>query len=565
MYKLKSSTGLVKEHACATCGVIDNLYVDKKGITYNQCITCRSLMYKNNAIKSRITYKEKTGFDNPSNNPDVANKKIATNRKNRNVDYPTRSQDVKDKIKATVNAHYNVDNVSQAQEVKDLKRAKSQEKYNTNCTLQAPEVYAKSIETMLRLWDVDHPQRSVLIRNKTIATNMYVYGTKTPAENADVLSKMISTNISLRGVSYVAQDPEVTKKGRITHKANYWDTYVTGLKMKGLIPQFDIEYFKNNTDNYTFKCTYCNKVFVSSASNVQDARCTCTHNRSSYEKAIASWLESIGIIVETNKRYYEEGVYKYEIDVFLPEYNLGIDFHGLFWHCDLNKSKSYHQDKYLYFKDTGVAFIQVFEDEWVNKQDIVKSIILSKIGKSTQYYQGRKCNIRSLSFKETSLFLEQNHLQGACPSKANLGLYNEEELVAVMTFGLPRNKGNTGFELLRYAVKLHSNVVGGFPKLLKAFKKDNTAVIYSFVNVRYFTGCSYANNGFTQVTLTAPNYFYFKQNTTKLESRRQYQKHLLSSKLACFDESLSEYTNMLNNGFYRIFDAGNLKMVLNVK
>ncbi|MCX6751140.1 MAG: hypothetical protein NTZ83_06805, partial [Candidatus Pacearchaeota archaeon] len=57
--------------------------------------------------------------------------------------------------------------------------------------------------------------------------------------------------------------------------------------------------------------------------------------------------------------------------------------------------------------------------------------------------------------------------------------------------------------------------------------------------------------------------YFKKQDPSKLYSRRDFQKHLLANKLDIFDPVLSEYENMLNNGYLRIFDAGNLKMVKN--
>jgi len=53
---------------------------------------------------------------------------------------------------------------------------------------------------------------------------------------------------------------------------------------------------------------------------------------------------------------------------------------------------------------------------------------------------------------------------------------------------------------------------------------------------------------------------YFRKNTFELFHRINFQKHKLKEKLETFDAALSEYDNMLNNNYLRIFDAGNLKM-----
>lgn len=61
--------------------------------------------------------------------------------------------------------------------------------------------------------------------------------------------------------------------------------------------------------------------------------------------------------------------------------------------------------------------------------------------------------------------------------------------------------------------------------------------------------------------LTTPNYFYFKQSPYEIGSRISYQKHKLHAKLPLFDESKTEYENMKANGYKRVFDASNLKVI----
>jgi len=52
-----------------------------------------------------------------------------------------------------------------------------------------------------------------------------------------------------------------------------------------------------------------------------------------------------------------------------------------------------------------------------------------------------------------------------------------------------------------------------------------------------------------------------KNMNLDIEHRSNYQKHKLKKILKIFDEHLTEYQNMVNNGYLRVFDAGNLVMV----
>ena len=109
--------------------------------------------------------------------------------------------------------------------------------------------------------------------------------------------------------------------------------------------------------------------------------------------------------------------------------------------------------------------------------------------------------------------------------------------------------------------KINFSVIGGFQKILKYFEKTyKPKKIVSFVDLRYFDGKGYKNSGFYEVSTTKPDYFYFKNNSFDLQHRINFQKHKLKDKLENFDPLKTEYENMINNGYYRIFDAGNLKM-----
>ena len=145
-------------------------------------------------------------------------------------------------------------------------------------------------------------------------------------------------------------------------------------------------------------------------------------------------------------------------------------------------------------------------------------------------------------------------------------MFFENELICISSFGINRFSKEKNWELIRFCTKLGFNVVGGFPKLLKYFINTyNPNIIESYIDLRYFDGKGYINSGFNEISITKPNYFYFKENTFELFNRISFQKHKLKDKLEIFDENLTEYENMINNGYLRIFDAGNLKMEKTIK
>jgi hypothetical protein len=148
------------------------------------------------------------------------------------------------------------------------------------------------------------------------------------------------------------------------------------------------------------------------------------------------------------------------------------------------------------------------------KKDIVKSRIKNILGLTGNKIYARKCEIREVKSSESKLFLNDNHIQGNVNSKIKLGLYYNDELVSLMTFGSLRKNLNQSsidnvYELLRFCNKLNCSVIGGADKLLKHFIKEyNPKEIISYADRRWSQGDLYSNLGFTEITKNKPNYWY---------------------------------------------------------
>ena len=73
--------------------------------------------------------------------------------------------------------------------------------------------------------------------------------------------------------------------------------------------------------------------------------CHYTENNgtSFYEKEIINFIKSIydGEIIENNRHI----ISPMELDIYIPQKNLAIEFNGLYWHSELFRDKNYHFDK----------------------------------------------------------------------------------------------------------------------------------------------------------------------------------------------------------------------------
>jgi hypothetical protein len=243
-----------------------------------------------------------------------------------------------------------------------------------------------------------------------------------------------------------------------------------------------------------------------------------------------------------------------EIDIFIKSKNFGIEYNGTFWHNDTIRPKNHLLEKSEFMASKGINLIHIFDTEWLHKKEICKSIISSRLGIYKEKLFARKCDIKELTSKEYSNFVERCHIQGKRNSSVRLGLFYNERLVAVMGF----NKLKEGYEMTRFCCELYVSIVGGAEKLFRHFiKKHKDVIVVSFSDRRLFTGRIYEKLGFVLKGISKPNYFYFKKGTLKLESRVKYQKHKLHTLLKNYEPSLSEIENMRNNGYLRIWDCGN--------
>lgn len=273
------------------------------------------------------------------------------------------------------------------------------------------------------------------------------------------------------------------------------------------------------------------------------------------EKDIAIWLESLDIKVIHNDRSI---IPPFELDMYLPEYDLAIEYNGLYWHSELNgKDSNYHVHKNKLCNEQGIALITIFEDEWLNHEVIVKSRLRNLVNKTEKRIFARKCQIIQISSQSANEFLNQNHIQGAGRSNARYGAIYENRLVAVMTFSKSNlSRKISGWEIDRFCSVLDTSIPGIASKIFKQFVKDqNPEDVISFADKRWSNDGFYTKLGFVLEKETKPNYWYFRPNECKRYHRFSLRKNKDD------DQSLTEWENRQSQGWDRIWDCGNLKYV----
>ena len=315
-----------------------------------------------------------------------------------------------------------------------------------------------------------------------------------------------------------------------------------------------VEYTKNDS-KVTIICPIHGEFQQIPKLHIQGSICyKCTYNTSKMEIGFTDFIKTFysGEVI-TNSRSI---IYPYELDIFLPEFNLGIEINGMYWHSEKFKEKKAHLNKYNLCKEKGIRLVSIWEWEILENKTKIENFIKNLISKKIKL-GARKLQIRNVSIEDQKNFLENNHLQGYVSCSLALGLYKDDELIQIMTLRI-KDKKNKIFEIGRLATKVGYSVIGGAERLFKnLLSLVDYEEIISYNNMDKFTGEVYERLGLTFENITIP---YGWISDRRFLPRYQTQKSKLVRK--GFDKNKSESEIMRNEGFSKIYLTGVQKFVL---
>ena len=385
-------------------------------------------------------------------------------------------------------------------------------------------------------------------------TNLEKYGNVVPFFNPEIKARVEQANILKYGV------PNPTS-GNVVN----FDIWYNRNRLVQFLKEKAIELGRKPTLYETaawFNVVHSNAAYRAKEWGLQDV-IDINPLRSAYENELVFWLkEDLGITnVETSNRTILNGL---EIDIYLPDYKLGIEFNGEFWHCDQNPKYSdhggrstKHQEKSLLAEEKGIFLFHIFEHEWSDKftsknpkfrnaRENIKNRIKALIGQETIRYDARKCQIREITEETKKDFLESYHIQGSdLKSAYAIGLFLGDEMVECMSFRHSKYKKYT-WELSRFCTKHGVSVRGGASKLFSYFLKNKAQTgdtIVSYNDITKTKGTLYKTLGFQCVSIGSPNYWWVNLDNYDIRSRYQ-------------EQAAGEVQRMHDLGYSRICDAG---------
>ena len=413
-------------------------------------------------------------------------------------------------------------------------------------------------ETCNNKYGVDNPMKSDLVKNILKNSLMTKYGVNHYSKTDEYKRKYKETCNNKYGVDNASKS-KIVKEIISDIKFNSYNSID---KYKSLLSK-DYDIISYNRDRifniYHRTCGENFKIFIGTFSdrirsnNIICTKCNPVDQLSSgREIELKQFLKSKDINFVENSY---EIISPLSLDIYIPELKLAFEFNGVYWHSELFKNKHYHINKTKICEDVGIKLIHVWEDDWVYKNNIIKSVILNKIGKNETTIYARKCVLKVVEdIKLVKNFLNDNHIQGYSHSNIKLGLYYENKLVSLMTFGKKRKN----MELVRFCNKLNTNVVGGSSKLFKYFIKNyKFEFIESFSDTSIFSGDMYSYLGFKFINNTPINYHWVVDGIR----RHRFSFNKKSLVKGGHDSNLSESEIMKSLGYYKIWECGMKKWI----
>lgn len=458
--------------------------------------------------------------------------------------------------KKTNLSKYGVENLSQSPEIQEKIKQNSLEKYGTKHFLSSKEVRDKIGKTNLEKYGNENIFDSKEIKEKIKQTMKKKYGVEYSLQSDKIKNKFYKSMVEKYGTQYAMHSFQIREKRRNSMQSNIQNKI---FDFEHITPLFEEEEFIGINKFYKWKCNTCYTTFEDHLDYGHIPRCPrCNPKKVKIDrkqKELVKWLKTIlniKNIVEEDKNIISPD----SVNIYLPEYHIAIDLISLYWHSESQGRDRNHQiNKTALCASRGVDLITIFEDEWMIKQKIIKSIIKQKLGLFGKSLNIKNCFVKEITNKDASFFYERNHLQGHVNSRINYGLFHQTEgLVSCFSISRARFNQHYEWEITRFTNRMNFYISDAFETFLNHFKEQNRGSIITYADCRYFDASIYEKNGFINAGRSEPNYFY--TNYLDRHNRLQFQKNRLEGKLKYFDGDLTEWQNMQMNGWDRVWDCG---------
>jgi hypothetical protein len=298
------------------------------------------------------------------------------------------------------------------------------------------------------------------IVQKMAETNMKRYGVKAPLQNKDILAKMEQTNMERygnicsmqgsnkeeyyqRAVKKYGKGTLQSKAGKIacSHRHNMmYRKYENYFKEQNLECMTKIDDVHMLHQHIQLKCKICGRVFNHTVNTSIIPVCrTChplvTNKVSNEETEVYEYVKTL-----TSNSVYQSNrteIAPLELDIWCPGDKVAIEYDGLYWHNG-EAFKSKHNFKTIECEKRGIRLIHIFDVDWREKKDIVKSILATVFNK-VAYIDYSSCSIKEIDEDEYSSFFCENSLKKYKEPTISIGVFSKGELIGCFSLILDKD------------------------------------------------------------------------------------------------------------------------------
>ncbi|MFW6172964.1 MAG: DUF7487 domain-containing protein [Elusimicrobiota bacterium] len=491
------------------------------------------------ACHKQCRIKEQKQQISPFSDPKVREKAKQTNLKKYGVKQASQNKKIAKKISDT----------KQTKKYKERIQATNKRRYGVENVFQSEEVKAKIKETKKKKYGYEHHAPNKKIRNQTQKTCIKNFGVDNPMKDTVIKQKAIenyhkaiseSDNNHYRMINILNQNDfwELMRQGKSLRELSY----IFNIKYESLASTLSKEQFSEKySTTYSYPSNQTQKNIVKKISKF-------------YKKKI---------LFNTRKI-----IPPYELDIYMPQDKVAIEFNGSFWHSECmlpkNQARNKHYNKTKICEEKKIRLIHIFEHQWIEREKQILNFIRSSLGANSIKIPARKCKITN---SNESDFMEEYHIQGK--PRGTLQWFNlvyNNKTVASMTAGKHHEKGgDTSVCVLnRLVFKKDRTVQGGASRLFKYFKqwaiKNGYRKIISWSDTSISYGNIYKVLGFTLDKEHRPGYFYYDTKNhcyIKRQSRRKYNKQRPKG------VTIADWNQ--KDGLYRIWDCGKRSFVYDLQ
>lgn len=394
------------------------------------------------------TMQEKYGVTNPMDKEEFR-QAISNSHNNRTKEQVQESSNKRRQTKLEKYGDENYHNIEQAKQTMT-------DRYGVQIGYQTEKAVKNRIESSIEKYGVDNPFKSKEVHELAKQKIQEIYGTNSSLNDSKVREKIKQTNLKKYGYENAMSAKNIQNK----HKQNM-------LRKYGVTTGYLTE---NGINSHKFgTISKINKKFV------ETLKSHIPTIEVKLEKAIGSYCYDICIndqlLIDINPTISHNSTYSYPFYVGMKKENNPV-------------SNDYHHLRCINALENGYELISIFD--WMEEDKII-DIIKARLKLLNNRVFGNKCVIKEINQTEANKFLDLYHLQGKTNGQeVCVGLFYNNELVQVQTFGKPRFNKEAEWEAIRLASKADTYIIGGVSKGFKYFVdkyKPNSIISYNSLNI----------------------------------------------------------------------------------